>query len=266
MSVFHFCALLFASAMANDMKFDYQISEGQARFKENIVANLERNTVEYHTPAHNDVLESYKMLDFNKKMQITCLPSLRQCRLRGINVEELTGDAGTVAESFVHSWNKGENSIDSQNSKAINELYYIDNEEVKNTIMIGEDLRKFYENYGKDENGGFPLYKEKKLPENAVLLNITRTGVKRNKRAFNPLNNDCGGQQPVTRYGVDSGRSCNYLKICEKAAVVNGQRVFADCNNVHITSPLVYVCVCCPGVTEINLNSNQCACTKMNGP
>lgn len=57
-----FIVFLFSSFQ----KFDYQISEGRARFTENIETNLARNTVKYYTPAHNDVLESYKMLDFNK--------------------------------------------------------------------------------------------------------------------------------------------------------------------------------------------------------
>lgn len=57
-------------------------------------------------------------------------------------------------------------------------MYYIDDETVENTVQLGEDLRKFYEEYGKDENGGFLLYKEKKLPANAVLLNITTSNSK----------------------------------------------------------------------------------------
>ena len=47
-------------------KFDYQISEGNARFVENIETNLGKNIVKIHTPAHNDILESYLMQDFQK--------------------------------------------------------------------------------------------------------------------------------------------------------------------------------------------------------
>ena len=73
--------------------------------------------------------------------------------------------------------NKGDNSIDSDRSIKVNERYYIDDEEVTNTVKLGEDLREFYEKYGKDDKGeGFPLFKEKKLAEDAVLLNITSSG------------------------------------------------------------------------------------------
>lgn len=73
--------------------------------------------------------------------------------------------------------NKGDNSINSDKSIKVNERYYIDDEEVTNTVQLGEDLREFYEKYGKDDKGeGFPLFKEKKLPEDAVLLNITSSG------------------------------------------------------------------------------------------
>lgn len=63
--------------------------------------------------------------------------------------------------------NKGVNSISSENTQVIEEKYYVDGEEVNNTVSLGEDLRKFYEKFG------YPLYKEKKIPEDAEILNIS---------------------------------------------------------------------------------------------
>ncbi|CAG2239356.1 unnamed protein product [Mytilus edulis] len=251
------CVILVSFVTAFDLKFDYQIREGNARFVENIETNLGKNIVKIHTPAHNDVLESYLMQDFQKGKQIRCLPSLRQCRLRDID-RKTSSDAGKVTESYVHSWNKGTNSISSTNATVIKEMYYVDGEEVVNTVELGEDLRTFYESFE------YPLYIEKNIPSDAKVLNIASSSGRRFKRQFQSLNNGCDGQDPKRVFGVDSGRSCNYLKICEEVAVVNGNRVFTDCDNVHITSPLAYVCVCCPWVTVINPKGSECTCTKMS--
>ncbi|XP_052092518.1 uncharacterized protein LOC127728980 [Mytilus californianus] len=158
--------LILPLVMAYDMKFGYQISEGKARFFEDIETNLGKNIVKIHTPAHNDVMESYLMQDFQKNKQITCLPSLNQCRVREIDRE--TGvDAGKIAEAFVHSWNKGSNSISKSKSKEVTELYYIDGDEVTDTVSLGEDLRQFYIGFG------YQLYQEKKIPHDAEMLNMT---------------------------------------------------------------------------------------------
>ncbi|XP_063419897.1 uncharacterized protein LOC134705058 [Mytilus trossulus] len=196
------CVMLLVSFVtAFDLKFDYQISEGKARFVENIETNLGKNIVKIHTPAHNDILESYLMQDFQKGMQIRCLPSLLQCKLRVID-RKTSSDAGKVTESFVHSWNKGTNSITSINATVVIEMYYVDDKEVVDTVAIGEDLRRFYESFE------YPLYLEKKIPSDAEVLNITNSSGRRFKRTFIPLNlNNCKGQQPKQVFGVDTGRS-----------------------------------------------------------
>ncbi|XP_063444131.1 uncharacterized protein LOC134724803 [Mytilus trossulus] len=250
------CVLLVSFIAAFDLKFDYQVSEGRARFVENIETNLGKNIVKIHTPAHNDVLESHLMQDFQKGKQIRCLPSLHQCRLRDID-RQTSADAGQVTESYVQSWNKGTNSISSNNAIVIRELYFVDGEKVTDTVSLGEDLREFYESFE------YPLYIEKKIPSDAGVLNITNYSERRLKRVFKTLQPCDNGQPPETVYGISTGMSCNYLKICgDTLQNVNGNYVLQGCENVHITSPLAYMCSCCSPVTEIN--TNTCQCTKMN--
>ncbi|XP_063402449.1 uncharacterized protein LOC134686697 [Mytilus trossulus] len=244
-----------------DMKFGYHVVEGNARYLENIETNLAENTVKIHTPAHNDVMESYQIQDFRQGMQMKCLPSVEQCRLRDID-RKTAGDAGQVTEGFIHSWNKGDNTINSDNEKVVKEMYYINLDQVVDVKSLEGALKKFYQDFN------YPVYKEKKIPDDAEMLNITRsTGYKnkggRVKRQFTTLNNDCKQQQAKTIFGIDSGRSCNHLKMCETKERRNGRWVLTDCDNVHITSPLVYLCVCCPWVTSIDLNGNECACSRM---
>ncbi|XP_052092375.1 uncharacterized protein LOC127728803 [Mytilus californianus] len=252
------CVMLLVSFVtAFDLKFDYRISEGKARFVENVETNLGKNIVKIHTPKHNDVLESYLMQDFQKGKQIRCLPFLRQCRLRDID-RKTSSDAGKVTESFVHSWNEGTNSITSTNATVIKEMYYIDGEEVVSTVSLGEDLRTFYEGFE------YPLYIEKNIPNDAVVLNITRSSGRRFKRTITPLSSCDNGEAPKIVYGMDTGRSCNYLKICgDIVRNVNDRMVLSNCGNLHITSPLAYMCLCCPGVTVINPSGPQCQCSKM---
>lgn len=239
----------------SDMNFDMEIKEGKARFVEKIRTNLQQNTVRYDVPAHNNVFETHKMQDFKSGLQITCLPKLEQCRLRTI-AGSVAAPAGNLTESIVHSWNQGINSISHDESVVVTEYYYLESK-INDTFGMGKDLRKFLDSFG------YPLYKEVKVPEDATIMNITSRGPTRVKRQMQTLNNDCNGEGFKTVYGVDSGASCNYLKICQDVREVNQQYVFADCNNVHITSPLVYRCQCCPAATSIVVNGNQCACSKM---
>ncbi|XP_063420184.1 uncharacterized protein LOC134705371 [Mytilus trossulus] len=247
--------LIFPLVMAYDMKFGYQISEGNARFIEDIETNLGTNIVKIHTPAHNNVMESYLMQDFQRSLQITCLPSLNHCRLREID-SEIGVDAGKISEAFVYSWNKGINSISKSTSRVVTELYYVDGDEVTDTVSLGEDLRQFYQGFG------YKLYLEKKIPQDAKILNITRPTGKRVKR-MTTLNFDCGDDGIQILYGLDEGTNCNYLKICKEAVVRNGQAILTDCGDIHITSPMVYKCLCCAGVTEINLGADNCRCNEM---
>lgn len=48
-----------------------------------------------------------------------------------------------------------------------------------------------------------------------------------------------------------------------RQAIRHGTTVLTDCNNVHITSPLVHRCICCSWVTSINLASGDCRCVRM---
>lgn len=48
-----------------------------------------------------------------------------------------------------------------------------------------------------------------------------------------------------------------------RATMVNGQHVFADCENVPLSSPLLHMCVCCPYVTYIDLERHDCTCVRV---
>ncbi|XP_052090097.1 uncharacterized protein LOC127726689 isoform X1 [Mytilus californianus] len=248
-------ALFLSVVTANmDMKFGYDVIEGNARYSENIETNLEKNVVKIHTPAHNDVMESYQIQDFSQGQQMKCLPSLKQCRLRDIE-GETEGDAGQVTEGFIHSWNKGDKTINSTNEVVVTEMYYADFDEIIDYNSLGQSLKEFYQDFK------YPLYKEIKVPKDAEVFNMTSSLGSRTKRKINWLSNGCRGQGIKTVYGIDSGRTCNHLKLCESRGILNGVNVFTDCDNVHITSPTVYRCICCPWVTP---TTGDCNCVTMS--
>lgn len=256
--------LLLTGTSGYDLKFDYQIREGNARFVEKVETKLEKNVVEYYVPQHNDVMESYKIQDFKQNKQITCLPSLKECRLRDIDTAEMGGNAGAVAESFLNGWNKGVNSISSDKAKVVQELYYVVGPELSDTVSLGEELRRFYEKFG------YPLYQEKKVPKDAEIVQIapgkTNRRTKRQITVLNPLN--CQGETPKMVFGMDTGRSCNYIRLCQQLEGTHTLVPINDCPDFHITSPLVFTCSCCPWVNSpvIQNDGGDCACTRLYDP
>ncbi|XP_052090222.1 uncharacterized protein LOC127726809 [Mytilus californianus] len=211
--------LLFLSAvMAFDMKFDYQIIDGEAKYLENIETNLEKNIVKIHTPAHNDIIESFQIQDFRQGQQLTCLPSINQCRLRDID-RELAIDAGQITEAFIHSWNKGDKSITSADGKVVTEMYYADVHDVIQPTFLKGAVKEFYQDFE------YPLYKEKKIPQDAEVYNMTRSTGHRAKRGLVSFNNDC---RMKVVYGIDSGRRSNHLRICQRPEYRNGATVLID--------------------------------------
>ncbi|VDH97155.1 Hypothetical predicted protein [Mytilus galloprovincialis] len=239
-----------------NMKFGYHVIEGNARYLENIETNLAENTIKIHTPAHNDVMESYIIQDFRQGQQMKCLPSVKQCRLRDID-RATAGDAGQVTEGFIHSWNKGDNTINSDNEEVVKEMYYINLDGVINDHSLEGHLKEYYQDFR------YPIYQEKKIPENAKLLNITRSAGGRMKRSLTSLTR-CNGETPIFALGMDSGRNCNHLKICREVGTRNNRKILTDCNDTHITSPMVYQCSICPGVTSIDMKDPNNRCIKMN--
>ncbi|VDI75371.1 Hypothetical predicted protein [Mytilus galloprovincialis] len=251
-------AIFLSVVTANmNMKFGYHIVEEKARYFENIETNLEKNTVKIHTPAHNDVMESYLIQDFRQGQQMKCLPSLRQCRLRDID-RKTAVDAGQTTEAFIHSWNKGDNTINNANEKVVMEMYYADFDEIINDISLRGTLQEFHEDFK------YPVYKEKKIPDDSEVLNITRSAGGRVERAVIVITDySCNGLAPKIVFGIDTGRSCNHLKICQSMERRNGRWILTDCGNIQILSPMVYQCLCCPWVTSVNPNGNECDCTRM---
>ncbi|XP_071135828.1 uncharacterized protein [Mytilus edulis] len=241
---------LFLSVVTSsmDMKFGYHVIDGNAKYFENIETNLEGNTVKIHTPAHNDVMESYQIQDFRQGLQMKCLPSLKQCRLRDID-RKTAADAGQVTEGFIHSWNKGDNTINSDNEEVVKEMFYVNLDEVVDEKSLAGTLTEFHQDFK------YPVYEEKKIPQDSEVLNITGSRVKRALTTFIGL--ECHGQPSKLVFGIDTGRSDNHLKICQIE-----RYILTDCGNIHIYSPMVYQCICCPWVTSV-ATTGDCQCNRM---
>ncbi|CAC5408503.1 unnamed protein product [Mytilus coruscus] len=156
---------------AYDMKLGYQIKDGNVIYEKELETNREINVLKIHTLAHNEVMESYSMQDFQKFNKVNSKPEAHTSIGR--------------------------------------ELFHMDKDEMVDTNILEEDLREFYHGFG------FPLYKEKKILNDAKILIITnfKTG-KRVKRSFTRLEIDCYGQNPTVKYGIASETSSNRLQIC----------------------------------------------------
>ena len=48
-------------------------------------------------------------------------------------------------------------------------MYYLEGDEILDTVFLGDDLRQFYEEFE------YPLYREKMISSGAEVLNITRS-------------------------------------------------------------------------------------------
>ncbi|XP_071135826.1 uncharacterized protein [Mytilus edulis] len=244
-------ALLLSVVTASmEMKFGYQVVEGKAKYFESIETNLEKNVVKIHTPAHNDVMESYLIQDFLQGQQLKCLPSKNQCRLRGIDMKN-AADAGQSSEAFIHSWNKGDNTITSENSEVVTELYYANFNDALDDSSLEGALKEFYQDFK------YPLYKERKVPQDAEVYNMTHSTGSRVKRKLRSQSMDCQGAKTKMIFGVDDGKSCTRIKLCN----ANQFMILENCNDLHITSPMVYQCTCCIWVT--NINQKECECEKL---
>ncbi|XP_052090102.1 uncharacterized protein LOC127726691 [Mytilus californianus] len=200
-------------------------------------------------------MESYQIQDFRQGQQLKCLPSFEQCRLRDID-RETAGDAGQVIEGFIHSWNKGDNTINNANEEVVKEMYYVNLDKVIDDESLVGALKEFFQDFK------YPVYKEKKIPQDAEVLNITGHAGGRVKRQIMALRNPCDGRQLKLVFGIDSGRSCNHLKICQSKERRNGRWILTDCGNIQITSPMVYQCLCCPWVTSIDMTGGDCYCVR----
>ncbi|XP_052097978.1 uncharacterized protein LOC127732837 [Mytilus californianus] len=161
-------------------------------------------------------------------------------------------------ETFMQSLLNEVNSISEAHTTIEGELFHVDKDEMVDTTILEEDLREFYHGFG------FPLCKEKKILNDAKILNIRNLKAgRRVKRGLTVFPTDCYGQNPTMKFGLTSGTSSNRLQMCNRVGIVNGRRVFQDCDNVSITSPRAYMCLCCPYVTYIDTTRNDCTCTRM---
>ncbi|CAC5394853.1 unnamed protein product [Mytilus coruscus] len=244
----HINAICLLVVTAYDVKLGYLINDGKASYEKEMETNREMNILKIHTLAHNEVLETYSMQNFQKGQQITCIPSLKQCIFRE-NKAERNADANLIMETFI---------ISEAHSTIGGELFHVDKDEMVDTIILEEHLREFYHGFG------FPLYKENEILNDAKIFNIRnlKTG-RRVKRALIAFPTECYGQNPTMKYGISSGTSSNRLQMCNRVGRLNGRMVFLDCDNVSINSPRAYMCVCCPYVTYIDTTRNDCACTRM---
>lgn len=63
--------------------------------------------------------------------------------------------------------NKGDNTINIDNDKVVKEMYYINLDGVIDDNSLKGSLKKFHQDFK------YPVYKEKKIPQDAEVLNIT---------------------------------------------------------------------------------------------
>ncbi|CAG2188899.1 unnamed protein product [Mytilus edulis] len=119
----------------------------------------------------NAIFLSVVTANMDMGQQMKCLPSLRQCRLRDID-RKTAVDAGQTTEAFIHSWNKGDKTINNANEKVVVEMYFADFNEIIDNISLRGALQEFHEDFK------YPVYKEKKIPDDSEVLNITRSAGK----------------------------------------------------------------------------------------
>ncbi|CAG2231237.1 unnamed protein product [Mytilus edulis] len=216
----HINAICLQAVTAYDMKLGYLINDGNASYKREMEINQEMNILKIHTLAHHEVLESYSMQNFQKGQQITCIPSVNQSRFRE-NKSEHNADTSLIMETFRQSLLNEINSISRAHTHTTigRELFHVDKDEMVDPSILEGDLRAFYHGFG------FPLYKEKKIQDDAKILN---------NRSIKAAQED-----------------------------LMGKWVFPDCDNVSVNSPHAYMCICCPYVTYIVTTRNDCVCTRM---
>lgn len=74
--------------------------------------------------------------------------------------------------------NKGDTAVKSANEEVVNEMYYIDFDEVIDDTSLVESLTEFYQDFK------YPIYKKKTLPQGAEILNVTRSEGKNHVKVF----------------------------------------------------------------------------------
>lgn len=77
-----------------------------------------------------------------------------------------------INQNILFYQNKGDNTINNANEKVVMEMYYADFDEIINDISLRGTLQEFHEDFK------YPVYKEKKIPDDSEVLNITRSAGK----------------------------------------------------------------------------------------
>lgn len=79
---------------------------------------------------------------------------------------------------FIAIQNKGDNTITSENSEVVTELYYANFNDALDDSSLEGALKEFYQDFK------YPLYKEKKVPQDAEVYNITHSTGKNSISTF----------------------------------------------------------------------------------
>ncbi|XP_062604263.1 uncharacterized protein LOC134266048 [Saccostrea cucullata] len=181
-------SLLFCQCIANQLNFEIGVIEKGTRYIQKVQTNLYTNHVYYSTPAHNDIAESHKIQDFNKGMQITCIPSLQECHLMSIDTTTYQ-NAGNLTESIVHMWNNGINTIVDENSTLIQQHVTLFGTEIINTAFLSQEMRKMLQTFR------YPLYRTKLIPDGAAIVNYPL-------KANHTLSGRSIQSQPLINHGI----------------------------------------------------------------
>ncbi|XP_062595240.1 uncharacterized protein LOC134256571 [Saccostrea cucullata] len=227
---------LFSIAKAHISTFHIPVLENANIFNQMIRTNLIDDVVEFHTPAHNEILETFKIQDFKQGLQAFCMPAKHECFVSHLNKSHYP-NAGHMMEGFAHVWNNGLNWMTSKNTQTIQQRWIKTHSAIPNTST---HINKFLALHG------FPVYKLEKIPDDAVLLKDVS-----HRRDLIDADKQCApGIRPIRRYGYTKTGGCDWLYFCPTSTETSRTQVKTNigCENKHITDQIFYSCLCCPGV------------------
>ncbi|XP_062588957.1 uncharacterized protein LOC134250616 [Saccostrea cucullata] len=239
----------FASTNAHTSSFYIPIREKSAIFNQEISTNLIEDVVEFHTPAHNNVLETFKIQDFKNNVQAFCMPQKKECFVSELNRTHYP-NAGQMMESFAHVWNTDVIGMDSEHTHTLHQRWY-KSAAVQSLSEFSTRMRQFLHSYG------YPIFQLKKIEDDALILEDDTDIVSRPERTLIPNNKQCDpGVTPVRRYGYTLTNGCDWLYFCDTTTnVLEGNHLGTQingCTNTHVRDQVFYSCLCCPNAHRVS--------------
>ncbi|VDI55656.1 Hypothetical predicted protein [Mytilus galloprovincialis] len=240
--------------------FDLHVAEKGALFDQSIDTDIINDIIYYHTPAHNDLDEMYKVQDFKHNIEVSCYPSKLECYKTYLD-RTVYKDATETTESLVKGYKYNGNQISGEEPTSV----FLKNWYKKGVIL---DLNLLGSKSAKEfvEGFGFQLHEVGLIPENSEILQNTNTTTgERKKRQL--VSMDCAnGAEPTIKYGYTNTQGCDWLYVCEPTLSNEGNGISEelelelDCPRSHVRDRVYMTCLCCP---EHN-TASACYCQAMN--